>query len=270
MNCRDIDALIGSLASGAQPSPEAAAHIAGCARCRLLVAAMRQNPEPAAPSAEQVVRIRGTLLADLKPVRPLPASGVWWFAFLCVLAAVVTAGVAHLGTAGWHTQAALQRTAVLTVLAAAAGLLTISLSRQAVPGARLSVSPYALVSAFWGILVAIFLTLFHPLPEATFVSTGLVCLKIGLECALPAGILCWLLLRRGAVLNPVPAGMVTGALAGLGGLVVLEIFCPNMNRYHKLVWHLGAAVISALAGAGVGTIVEHFESSRNPTRPQSR
>jgi hypothetical protein len=45
-------------------------------------------------------------------------------------------------------------------------------------------------------------------------------------------------------------------LAGLIGLSVLEVNCPNLNIFHILVWHWGVVLISALAGALVGAAVD--------------
>jgi len=109
-----------------------------------------------------------------------------------------------------------------------------------------------------GVIIGMFATLLRPHSDPTFVATGLVCLRIGLECAVPAALLLWLLLRRGAILNPIFTGATVGALAGLSGLTVLEIFCPNLNEYHILVWHVGAALASAVGGAAIGTFVEYF------------
>ena len=104
-------------------------------------------------------------------------------------------------------------------------------------------------------MFAILAALFQPHVEATFIATGLVCLGIGIACAIPTAILSRLALRRGAVLDPLRAGATGGALAGLSGLVVLEIICPNLNRDHILVWHLGAALISAAAGFSIAAFL---------------
>jgi hypothetical protein len=139
--------------------------------------------------------------------------------------------------------------------------------RQIVPGSKLPVSPYLSVVIVWGVFAGVIATLFRPHEEPAFVSTGLVCLRIGLECALTAGVLSWLLLRRGAILNPPPTGVTAGALAGLSGLTVLELFCPNPNAYHILVWHIAAASASALGGMAIGFIAEY--SSRSGARRPS-
>jgi len=256
VTCRDIENLIISHASGADMSPEAAAHIAGCERCQRWADALLQTFQVAAPSREQLQQIESRILAGLKPVKPLPPAPVLVLALVFALMVVAAAGSRALGVAGWQALSPLQRLAIFSALALTAGLLASSVIQQIVPGARLLVSPYLLVVAVLGVMLGICAALFHPHPEASFVSTGLVCLRIGVECATSAALLFWLLLRRGTILSPMLTGVTAGALAGLSGLTVLEIFCPNLNEYHILVWHLGAVLASVAAGLAIGTIVE--------------
>ena len=256
MTCRDIDGLIAAYASGAVTPPEVAAHISGCERCRRLAEAIGQTPPSAPPAVEQLERIKHAVLAGLKPVRPLPPTGALWAIFLSALLTVVTVGGSILGTAGWQALSVLQRVAVFGALAAATGVLAFSAERQMVPGSAFRLSPYVQAVAALGAIVAICAILFWPHQETAFVPTGLMCLRIGIECAIPAALLLWLVLRRGAVLSPVAAGVTAGALAGLAGLIVLEIFCPNLNRNHILVWHVGAVLASVLGGTIIGALAE--------------
>jgi hypothetical protein len=128
-----------------------------------------------------------------------------------------------------------------------------------VPASR---SIAGVLAIFAGIFVALFQ--FHP--ERTFVATGLVCLRIGLECAFAVAAISWLILRRGAALNRIAAGALAGALAGLSGLALLEIFCPNLNRYHILVWHLGAALTSTIVGILAGIVAQRLDTQRLDTQ----
>ncbi len=258
MTCRDVDHLLILRASGGAIPPDAAAHIAGCARCTRRVRALGASGAVAPPARD----FADAILSDLEPVRPVASASARFAALVCVVAVVAAAGVALLGTAGWHALGALQRTAVFTALAAAAALTALSLSRQVVPGSRVNVCPPLLAAAGPALMAAIFAALFRPQPEPAFVRTGLFCLRTGLECAAAAALLFWLVLRRGVVLRPAAAGAVAGALAGLAGLTVLEIFCPNLNQHHVIVWHLGAAVTSTLAGVAIGSIVERTCASR--------
>ena len=264
MTCHRFERWIVPYASGAVVPPEAAAHIEGCESCRKLVAAMREPTASDRPSPQQLEQIQARLLADLKPVKPLPRSGWFSLAFLLVAAVAVAIGVAHLGTAGWQALGAFRRVAVFLVVEGGLLGLAILVAGQMVPGNRALVPPGAAVVAALGLPAAIFATLFEFHQEQTFVATGLMCLEIGLACAVPVAVVCWLILRKGVVLNPVAAGALTGLLAGLAGLTLLEIFCPNPDKYHILVWHMGAALVSTIGGAAIGRIVERFQWRGNP------
>lgn len=265
MTCREVEALILPYAAGKPIPPEAAAHIAGCATCTALVRAMQRPNQPLTPSTEQLQRIKAGLLANLKPVKPLAPAGVLFVVVMFIAAVVAAVGVSQLGTAGWQALSLLQRTTIFTTLSAGAMSMALTLVGQIVPGSRLPFDPRVAAAAIFGILAGIFATTFRVHEEPAFVATGLVCLRIGLECAGPVMVLCWLLLRRGAVMNPRGAGAVSGALAGLSALCLLEIFCPNPNEYHVLVWHMGAALAATGLGTAIGILVDRV-GGRPPAR----
>jgi len=263
VNCRELEHLILS-SSGAPLPPEAAAHAAGCERCRPLVRALSNAPGASPLPAESLQRIQDKLTADLQPVRPLPPPGLLSLGLVGVLLVLTAIGVAVLGPAGWRVLSLWQRISVFPVLAAAAGLLAFSLGRQCVPGSRLVVSPFALLAAVGGATAVILAVLFEPHEEAAFIHAGLVCLAIGLAFAIPSGFLLHWVLRRTAILNPGPAGATSGALAGLTGLLVLEFHCPNLNQHHILVWHLGAVLISAAGGCIIAIRAARAPDRSNP------
>ena len=262
MNCREIDDMVIPYIQGKPIPPEAAAHIAECERCRRLAEAMRQAPQLDELPRNHLKRIEDRILDDLKPVKPLPTTAVLNLVLLSIFAIVVVIGNLILGTAGWHALNLMQSLAVFSALAVSAGLLAFSAVRQIVPGSRLPLPPYLLVTAVLGVMAGIFSTLFLPHGESTFISTGLLCLEIGLGCAIPAAALLWLVLRRGAILSPVLTGATAGALAGLSGLTVLEVFCPNLNKYHILVWHLGAVLASIIGCVAIGLLAESSSPSQ--------
>jgi hypothetical protein len=257
MTCRKADAHLAQYLLGAAVPPEVLEHFRTCENCRALLAALARSDATASLSSEEVQKIAGATLRDLKPVRPLLPEYRLFLVMAAVSCLAAALGAMVLGTAGWQALHWIQRFAVFGWLAVCIGLLAFSLGRQIVPGARLLLSPRWLVTAGIGCMACIFIALFHPRAEAAFVATGLVCLKIGLVFAIPASVLLWLILRRGAIFTPVLTGLTTGALAGLCGLAVLEIFCPNLNEYHVLAWHLGTVLVSTAAGFIVGVIAEN-------------
>ena len=87
-------------------------------------------------------------------------------------------------------------------------------------------------------------------------SSGLKCLGSGLKYAIPGAVLTWLWLRRGAAQSPKLMGVTTGGFAGLIGVTVLEVHCPNLNLYHILVWHLGVILLSVLGCLVLGSAVD--------------
>ena len=86
----------------------------------------------------------------------------------------------------------------------------------------------------------------------------LACTKSGLTYAVPAAFLFWLVVRKGAILYPKLIGAMSGGLAGLIGLSVLEMNCSNLNVFHIVVWHWGVVLISLAGGALLGAAVEYL------------
>jgi hypothetical protein len=84
-----------------------------------------------------------------------------------------------------------------------------------------------------------------------------MCVGMGLVTALvPAAVLLVLVLR-GRPFRPVRAGAFVGAAGAFWSLAVLET-CPSQLAAHKLVSHLGVAVVFAVAGAGLGFALSRF------------
>jgi hypothetical protein len=124
-------------------------------------------------------------------------------------------------------------------------------------------APAALPIGILTILMVVFAVTFRPKVESTFLADGLACVRSGLTYSIPAALLFWLLVRRGAILFPKLIGAAAGGLAGLIGLSVLEINCSNLNVFHILVWHWGVVLISSVAGVLFGTAVEYIEQWRD-------
>ncbi len=164
---------------------------------------------------------------------------------------------------GWIALNMVQRIVMFATLGAGAVVLASSMVRQMVPGSKHALAPAALPIAILAALMFMIAATFRSQPESAFIAGGLMCMKNGLTYSIPAAFLLWLILRRGAILYPKLIGAAAGGLAGLIGLSVLEVNCPNLNVFHILVWHGGVVLISSLGGALFGTVVDCIEQSRS-------
>jgi hypothetical protein len=65
------------------------------------------------------------------------------------------------------------------------------------------------------------------------------------------------------------SGLGAGVLAGLTGLFMLELHCPNLKAIHVMVWHVAVVVVSGMAGFAIGMIADHFRGRipERSTRP---
>lgn len=209
---------------------------------------------PALPDIDASVldRIGNAIKPSLHSVRPLPPVWMTAVALVVICAAVSLAGAARAGFFGFAKLNLLQRSLVFPALGFLACLAAISFAHQMIPGSRLRVSPGALLALSSATLLAVFADLFRNYHTEHFFSAGIICLLTGLLHAIPAGLLSWLILRRGFAVNKVSAGLVAGMLGGLAGLGVLELHCPNFEAAHILVWHTAVVPVSAALGALLG------------------
>jgi len=254
MTCREMDWIITSSSPSSGFPPGAAEHIAECDRCWRLLGILEENCPSSLPSGIQLERIVATLSKDIAPVQPLARARVFYVGFALVFLVSVALGYWLLGTNGWRQLGTVQKIAVLVPQSACAGLLASSLVRLMVPGSTHPISPALLpVGVLTLLVVAIHLT-FSPYPESRFIASGIDCMQIDLAFAVPAAFAFWLLLRRGAILEPGLTGATTGGLAGLAGMGVLDMRCPNSNAYHILIWHVGAALVAMASCFAVGRL----------------
>jgi hypothetical protein len=269
VTCQDMDDAISSHSGDSVLEPQSAAHLGRCARCRSLTnlldeAAARDRLRP---SEAQLRRIQTDIVAGLKPVRPLPLSRIFLFACAIIFLLVAAAGALQLGMNGWSALTMTQRTVVFMTLAASAVLLAVSMVKQMVPGSKHAFSPATLPLAILAGLMIMMAATFRSQQDSTFMASGLMCMKNGLTYAIPAAFLLWLTVRRGAILYPKLIGAAAGGFAGLIGLSVLEVNCPNLNVFHILVWHGGVVLISSLGGVLVGAVAESIDRSGSPKVP---
>jgi hypothetical protein len=211
------------------------------------------------PSESLLRRINAGILKDLRPIPPLVPSRILLGGCAIVFLSVVAVGTLLLGTNGWSALSLLQRIVVFLTLSVSAVLLAVSVVRQMVPGSKHIFAPAVLLVSILIALMMVIAATFRSQPEGAFLASGVMCMKNGLTYSIPAAFLLWLILRRGALLYPKITGAVAGGLAGLAGLSVLEMNCPNLNLLHILVWHAGVVVIGSGGGALLGAAVESFE-----------
>ena len=205
--------------------------------------------------ADRLKQIEAALVTDLKPVRPLASDGAYLAGFAGIFIAVCVIGVYILGQQGWRALSELQKLAVFLPLAAITAVLAFSTVQQMRPAARYA-RLSALVSGMLFILLLIIMAaIFHPAQEAGFIRTALNCFRTGMTYAIPAAFFFALLLLRGAALSPALTGATAGGLAGLVGLTVLEIQCPNLNLYHILVGHVSVTLICVLLGIVFSSVI---------------
>jgi hypothetical protein len=197
-------------------------------------------------------RISGSIQPSLRPVRPMPPMWLMAVGVVLVCAAVALAGAARAGFFGLAKMNSLERSLVFPVLGLLGCLAAVSFVNQMIPARRLRVSPGALLALTGLALLATFASLFRDYHTEHFFSAGIVCLFVGLFHAIPAGLLSWLVLRRGFAVNPASAGLVAGTLGGLAGVGLLELHCPNFQATHVLVWHIAVVPVSAALGALLG------------------
>jgi hypothetical protein len=257
MTCREMDAVIGSHSGDLTLPREAAEHMAECEICRRLVKAFDEGHTSLGPPESRLKQILAAIKEDLRPVRPLASSGVFLFAFMLISLAVVAMGSLLFGVNGWNALSSIQRMTIFAALTADAILLAVSVVRQMAPGGRHSISPRLLPIGILALLILVTGVIFRVRHESAFVPDGLACLRTGLTYSIPAALLFWFLLSRGAVLYPKLTGAAAGGFAGLIGVSVLEVGCPNLDLYHILVWHLGVMLLCAIGGLSLGAAVEY-------------
>ena len=173
-----------------------------------------------------------------------------------------------LGPHGVQKMSAVEIGLIFSVLSIFVWLAAMLCVAEAIPGSRRPTAPWLLLVTGCIALGATFGLLFHDYRTEGFVSQGLPCLTAGLIHALPACLVAWLLLSRGLAVNPVAAGLAKGTLAGLAGVTMLELHCPNFEAPHLMVWHIAVIPISGAAGALVAYTTRSL-SHQQTTRSRS-
>jgi hypothetical protein len=201
-------------------------------------------------------RVAGSIEAMLKPVRPLPPTWVLTSGLILICAIVGLTGAARAGFFGIEKMDLLQRVLIFSTLAILAWLAGEEFASELIPGSRHRLTPGMLAGINCFALLAVFAFIFRDYHTDHFISAGFTCLFTGVLHAIPAGILSWLLLRRGFAVNFISAGLAGGALAGLAGVTLLELHCANFEAFHILVWHTAVVPVSAALGAAVAWMLQ--------------
>ena len=263
MNCGDIDGMLVEGSLGSPFSIEAEDHVRGCARCRALVCAVGTSALTDQPLPATLRQIESGMIADYRPVRPVAPGRYVFAAFVAIFIAVVAVEVHRVGARAIRVLSPVQIGVILGILAIGAGLQAYSLVHQMVPGRRHRISPRWLPVGIVAALAIAMAVLFQFQLHRHSWARNWACLKIGIPVAAVAGLLFWLVLRRGAVLSPAMTGAATGLLAGMAGASVLEVHCPNRDVWHILISHLGVAVLGGVVGFTTGLTAEIRPFSRH-------
>jgi hypothetical protein len=216
-----------------------------------------EKASAAAPQVDPALlkRIADSLHSSLRPVRPLPPTWVLTVGLSLICAIVAVTGAARAGFYGIENLSFWERLGIFSTLAILVWIAGAGFVSQLIPASRQRLTPGAFLIISIAALLGVFALVFRDYHTDRFIAAGVVCLLTGMLLAIPAALLSWVLLRRGFAVNPVAAGLVGGALAGLCGVTMLELHCANFEALHVLVWHTAVVPVCAVAGALVGCVL---------------
>lgn len=219
--------------------------------------------EPYSLEAEALQRIAASVKASLRPLRALPSGRLLTGGVFAACAAVSVIGAARAGFFGFAKMDSLERWLVFCLLGLLAAAAASNFVRAMIPGSRRYLSGAALLGGTCLAMLGVFALLFRDPITPGFFPVGIACLVAGLLHAVPAGLLSWLLLRRGFAVDAVKAGLAAGVLGGIAGVGLLELHCPNFEAAHVLVWHVAVVPVSGVLGAAVGWLAHWRTAHRN-------
>jgi hypothetical protein len=221
-------------------------------------------PQEEDMSAAPLQRIVASIQPSLDQVRPLRSTRELVGMLFLVCMVVAFAGAAHVGFYGFAKMNLLTRAITFLALGLLVLLAATEFVHEMIPGSLRRLSPVALLGICGVVLVGVFALLFRDPGMDHFVSVGVRCLLAGFLLAVPAGLLSWLVLRRGFAVKLFSAGLAAGTLGGLAGVALLEMHCANFQSAHVLVWHVAVVPVSAVAGGLVGYLSNFMSSLARP------
>jgi hypothetical protein len=187
----------------------------------------------------------------MRPVRPMARTGLITGGLMLFCAGVAMGGAVRAGLFGVARMSIWDRALIFPLLIILMLIAAREFASAMIPGSRRYASAGTLVAICALMMIAAFVLLFRDYGTAHFISVGMPCLTAGLVHACIAGCLAAWLVRRGFAVRPASAGSIAGTMAGLTGLGMLELHCPNFQVAHVLIWHISVVLLSAAAGSMV-------------------
>ena len=204
---------------------------------------------------DKIVRMLRPSIAAVKPIssqRRLTAI------FLGIVFLFVAAAIPVTGWMGIHLMTGAQMACMLAILIAGAVLLSFSLASLMVPGSPMRFSLSGVLALSATALISGIALVFPWRILGPFLAEGWRCAVLEVAIAVPAAILLWLVVRRGA---PFPGPGLGAAIAGLSvllALMVVQSQCMFPQAPHLLVWHAGIAALLIICGALAGLASRRF------------
>lgn len=193
------------------------------------------------------------LVADMKPVRRLrPLDGALIGIGMTALAAAAVAM-----TLGWrpdlvalHPEPIVILRVGTLLLLGLATLTALAASARPAIGERNNGWRWALAAALlFPVASMILVAAGDPMPMKEIMQpAAITCMSVSTLSALAIGTALTLWLRRGAVVQPRRAGMLTGLSAGAFGTLAYSLHCPVTSVHYIAVWYSIAILTCTLIG----------------------
>jgi len=196
---------------------------------------------------------------------PVRRTLSWWAIALrlqSIFLLVAILGATRLGLNGVRVLNGAQSSLIFLLLGSLGLMAASAAATRMDPGSTIRFNPRTVLAGSTVAFVAVFAVLFQDYRMDRFISEGLDCLATGLVHDIPAGLLLWLVIRKGVVRDPIAVGLAAGTLAGMAGFGMLEMHCPILKSMHLMVWHIAVIPLSGLAGYVVGRRIQDLGAKR--------